>query len=77
MKAWWLGLVGVVWAALSPAPPGQVRPGTVFLDTRGQAIEAHGGGMIQVGTTWYWIGENKSEKLLGLLRELLLQLDGP
>ena len=38
----------------------QIVPGTVFNDTDGHAIEAHGGGMIKVGATYYWIGENKS-----------------
>ena len=39
----------------------QITPGTVFNDTDGHAIEAHGGGMIKVGETYYWIGENKSQ----------------
>lgn len=30
-------------------------------DTAGHRIEAHGGGFIQVGDTWYWIGEDKSK----------------
>jgi hypothetical protein len=30
-------------------------------DTSGKRIEAHGGGFIQVGDTWYWIGEDKSK----------------
>lgn len=29
-------------------------------DTQGQIIEAHGGGMIKIGNTYYWIGEDKS-----------------
>jgi hypothetical protein len=29
-------------------------------DTSGKRIEAHGGGFIQVGDTWYWVGEDKS-----------------
>lgn len=41
--------------------PAQIVPGTVFNDTDGHAIEAHGGGMMQVGKTYYWIGENKSQ----------------
>ncbi|HXJ21324.1 MAG TPA: discoidin domain-containing protein [Polyangia bacterium] len=30
-------------------------------DTSGKRIEAHGGGFIQVGDTWYWVGEDKSK----------------
>jgi hypothetical protein len=34
--------------------------GDYWQDTAGKRIEAHGGGFIQVGDTWYWIGEDKS-----------------
>lgn len=27
----------------------------------GASLQAHGGGIIQVGRTWYWIGENKTK----------------
>lgn len=35
------------------------RPGDVWLDTAGQPINAHGGGMLYFGNTYYWYGENK------------------
>ena len=47
--------------ALAAPVCAQIVPGTVFNDTDGHAIEAHGGGMIKVGATYYWIGENKSQ----------------
>ena len=58
-----LALVAVLPVGLSVAMPAgaQIVPGTVFNDTDGHAIEAHGGGMIKVGETYYWIGENKSQ----------------
>ena len=34
--------------------------GIFWNDTSGKRIEAHGGGFIQVGDTWYWVGEDKS-----------------
>jgi hypothetical protein len=36
------------------------RPGQTWQDTEGQPIQAHGGGILKVGDTWYWFGENKS-----------------
>jgi Glycosyl hydrolases family 43 len=37
-----------------------IHPGAVWLDNRGQAIQAHGGGVTKVGKTWYWFGEDRS-----------------
>ena len=34
--------------------------GGFWTDTTGKRIEAHGGGLIKVGDTWYWVGEDKS-----------------
>lgn len=55
------GVVALAMVATPAMLAGQIRPGTVFQDTSGMPVEAHGGGMIQVGKTFYWIGENKSE----------------
>lgn len=35
------------------------RPGRQWLDTDGQPIQAHGGGILRFGDLWYWFGENK------------------
>ena len=35
--------------------------GGFWNDTSGNRIEAHGGGFLQVGDTWYWFGEDKSK----------------
>lgn len=32
-----------------------------WLDTDGKPIQAHGGGILKVGRTFYWYGENKSQ----------------
>jgi len=34
-----------------------IKPGEIWPDDRGQHINAHGGGVIKVGDTWYWFGE--------------------
>ena len=35
------------------------KPGQVWLDTDGQPIQAHGGGILYDRGTYYWYGENK------------------
>ena len=38
-----------------------IRPGDRWLDNRGIQIQAHGGGIIHLGKTWYWFGEDRSQ----------------
>jgi hypothetical protein len=54
----------------SPAPPPTtaadpgpqtINPGAIWPDDRGKHIQAHGGGIIKVGDTYYWYGEDRSE----------------
>jgi hypothetical protein len=45
--------------AAAAAPPDQIKPGAVWLDDRGQQIQAHGGGILKVGDTYYWFGEDR------------------
>ncbi|HYD82465.1 MAG TPA: hypothetical protein VEA63_00400, partial [Opitutus sp.] len=35
------------------------RPGEVWLDSSGQPINAHGGGVLHHEGTYYWFGEHK------------------
>jgi hypothetical protein len=37
-----------------------ITPGTVWTDQSGNTIEAHGEGIIKVGGTYYWLGEDKT-----------------
>jgi len=37
-----------------------IKPGDVWPDDRGQHIQAHGGGILKLGDTWYWFGEDRS-----------------
>jgi hypothetical protein len=46
-----------------PAAEGEsitIRNGGFWNDQASKRIEAHGGGFLQVGDTWYWFGEDKS-----------------
>ena len=38
-----------------------VRPGERWLDDRGVEIQAHGGGILHLGNTYYWFGEDRSQ----------------
>lgn len=40
---------------------GVIRPGEVWLDDRGQQIQAHGGGILRVRDTYFWFGEDRSQ----------------
>jgi hypothetical protein len=41
------------------------HPGQVWLDTKGDRIQAHGGSVMQVDGTFYWYGENKERSTPG------------
>ena len=42
------------------APPSTLQPGELWPDHRGQHIQAHGGGVLQLGETFYWFGEDRT-----------------
>jgi hypothetical protein len=51
--------------ALATAGPAQAAPqtianGTRFTDTAGNPVHAHGGGIIKVGSYYYWFGEHRN-----------------
>ncbi|MGH7969071.1 MAG: glycoside hydrolase family 43 protein, partial [Limisphaerales bacterium] len=61
----WILSLGVRPAACAPdtgrsADSEKFVPGETWLDTRGRAINAHGGGMLYHKQTYYWYGENKA-----------------
>lgn len=37
-----------------------IVPGAVWKDTKGQKIDAHGGGIVKQGNTFYWVGQSAS-----------------
>jgi hypothetical protein len=43
-----------------PEDPQLIRPGEIWLDDRGQHVQAHGGGVIKLDDTYYWFGEDRS-----------------
>ncbi|MFF0161426.1 RICIN domain-containing protein [Streptomyces sp. NPDC005263] len=60
-----LALTLALLGALATAGPAQAAPqtvanGTQFKDTSGNPVHAHGGGVIKVGTYYYWFGENRN-----------------
>lgn len=40
-----------------------IRPGELWEDNNGKHIQAHGGGIIKIGKTYYWYGEERSKGL--------------
>lgn len=54
-----LALVFIVAGA--GAAPQTIRPGALWPDDRGRHIEAHGGGILKHGDTYYWFGEDRSQ----------------
>ncbi|KAI2786778.1 hypothetical protein POX_g09172 [Penicillium oxalicum] len=46
--------------SLSVAATSWIVPGAVWTDTKGQKIDAHGGGIVKVGSTFYWSGQSAS-----------------
>jgi len=53
------GLVGL-WLTGAVRAGGVIDPGAVWPDDQGQPIQAHGGGVIQVGAMFYWFGEDRA-----------------
>jgi hypothetical protein len=52
-------LAGLVTATAAHAAPVVITSGTEWRDVQDNPVNAHGGGMIKVGSTYYWIGEYK------------------
>ena len=53
-------LVAVFIGQPASAAAVTITPGTVWTDTSGSTIEAHGEGITKVGSTYYWFGEDKT-----------------
>lgn len=54
-------IAGIFLTAAAEAP--LIRPGEVWPDNQGRHIQAHGGGVIRRGDTYYWFGEDRSQGL--------------
>ncbi|MGW2045777.1 RICIN domain-containing protein [Streptomyces sp. NPDC001858] len=56
-----LALVGALaTAGPAHAAPVTIANGTQFTDTSGSPVHAHGGGLLKVGSYYYWFGENRN-----------------
>lgn len=55
-------VMAAVAVAVGPAQaaPVTITNGTRFSDTGGNAVQAHGGGVLKVGEYYYWFGENRN-----------------
>ncbi len=54
--------VGCCIAAAAWSAPQPIRPGEIWPDDRGRHIQAHGGGILKLGETYYWFGEDRSRE---------------
>ena len=52
---------GVIHEEEQKAQNLSIRSGELWLDDSGHHINAHGGGIMKYGDTYYWFGEHKSE----------------
>jgi hypothetical protein len=53
-------LVTTIFLCRTAWPAETIKPGEPWPDNRGRHIQAHGGGVIQLGNTFYWFGEDRS-----------------
>ncbi|KAK0500638.1 galactan 1,3-beta-galactosidase [Armillaria luteobubalina] len=58
MKTWFLLALSLFPLFITRATV--IVPGATWTDTSGAVIQAHGGGFLKVGSTYYWFGEDKS-----------------
>jgi len=75
MKTSLLSLIRVIPSAMAlsfclvscrtplPRGPQTIQPGELWPDDRGQHIQAHGGGIIKHGDTYFWFGEDRTRGL--------------
>jgi hypothetical protein len=53
-------------ANLGAAPASTIiHPGEIWPDNRGRHIQSHGGGIIKLGATYYWFGEDRGDEKPG------------
>lgn len=64
----WLSLTLFLIITLISSAQKTILPGDVWPDDRGQHVQAHGGGIIKVGKTYYWYGEERRQGLDSNLR---------
>jgi hypothetical protein len=55
-----LALLVLMPAGAADAATVTITNGTQFTDTTGAVVQAHGGGVVKVGSYYYWFGENRN-----------------
>ena len=58
-----LAAVLCVITAAAWAAPQIIKPGEIWPDDRGRHVQAHGGGILKHGDTYYWFGEDRGQGL--------------
>jgi hypothetical protein len=51
----------LIFVPRSVAAPQTIRPGEIWPDDHGRHVQAHGGGIIKRGDTYYWFGEDRAK----------------
>jgi hypothetical protein len=55
-----LGLLSMAAGPAGRAAPVMIDSGMPIFDDNGNFLHAHGGGLIKVGSFYYWFGENRN-----------------
>lgn len=63
LSALLLGAAGCLLSQPGRAQANLIRPGEVWPDADGQHVQAHGGGIIKLKSTYYWYGEERRQNL--------------
>lgn len=59
-----LAAVSIIFTVQAQTVRTSIVNGQSLTDTRGQIINAHGGGFLKVGNYYYWVGENRHDDVL-------------
>lgn len=61
MRIFLAAVASLLTVCAAAAATDSIKPGEIWPDNRGQHIQAHGGGSLKVGDTFYWFGEDRAE----------------
>jgi hypothetical protein len=56
-----LAALTATWLCLAVPAADAIKPGALWPDNLGEHIQAHGGGILKVGDTYYWFGEDRAK----------------
>ncbi|MEO6520031.1 MAG: hypothetical protein ABIN91_00005, partial [Mucilaginibacter sp.] len=55
-------VLGLCLSAQAQYKTDTIKPNGLWLDDRGKHVQAHGGGIIKLGDTYYWFGEDREKE---------------